>query len=75
MSTEIEMIDQREVLGKNFRMYGTFDEPLFVAADVADWIEHSDVSTMMKIVDDDEKLIQTLFVSGQNREVWFLTKY
>ena len=25
-------------------------------------------------LDDEEKLLQTLFVSGQNREMWFLTK-
>ena len=29
---------------------------------------------MMRTVDDNEKLIQTLFVSGQNREMWFLTE-
>ena len=29
---------------------------------------------MMQKVDDDEKLLQTLFVSGQNRTVWFLTE-
>ena len=29
---------------------------------------------MMRTVDDDEKLTQTLFVSGQNREMWFLTE-
>ena len=26
-------------------------------------------------MDEDEKLIRTLFVSGQNRELWFLTEY
>ena len=29
---------------------------------------------MMRTVDDNEKLIQTMFVSGQNREMWFLTE-
>ena len=55
-------------------VYGSVQEPLFAAKDVANVIEHSDVSTMMRTVDDDEKLIQTIFVSGQNRDVWMLTE-
>lgn len=62
------------VLGKNFRIFGTFEEPLFLAKDVAVWIEHSDVSMMLKAIDEDEKLIQTLFVSGQNRDAWMVTE-
>lgn len=71
---DLKIIEQREVLGKEFNIYGDFENPLFLAKDVANWIEHSDISTMMRTVDDNEKLIQTLFVSGQNREMWFLTE-
>ena len=70
----IMLIDEREILGKQFRIYGSIEEPLFLAKDVAMWIEHSDVSTMIRKVDDDEKLTQTMFVSGQTREMWFLTE-
>lgn len=55
-------------------VYGSAQEPLFLAKDVASIIEHSDVSTMMRAVDEDEKLIQTILVSGQNREVWMVTE-
>lgn len=71
---ELQIIDQRTVLGKDFKIYGDLENPLFLAKDVAEWIEHKDISTMMRTVDDDEKLIQTLFVSGQNRNMWFLTE-
>ena len=71
---DLKIIEQREVLGKEFKIYGDFENPLFLAKDVANCIEHSDISTMMRTVDDNEKLIQTLFVSGQNREMWFLTE-
>lgn len=71
---DLKIIEQREVLGKEFKIYGDFENPLFLAKDVANWIEHSDISTMMRTVDDNEKLIQTLFASGQNREMWFLTE-
>ena len=66
---DLKIIEQREVLGKEFKIYGDFENPLFLAKDVANWIEHSDISTMMRTVDDNEKLLQTLFVSGQNREM------
>lgn len=71
---EIEVIDQRQLLGKDFKIYGDIENPLFMAKDVAIWIEHSDPSTMLRTVDQNEKLLQTMFVSGQNRECWFLTE-
>lgn len=71
---ELKVLNEQEVLGKHFKVYGTPEEPLFLAKDVAEWIEHSDVSTMMRNVDEEEKLTQTLFVSGQGREYWFLTE-
>lgn len=72
---DITVLNNQEVLGKSFSVYGDIDNPLFLAKDVAEMIEHSDVSKMVKAIDEDEKLIGTLFVSGQNREVWFLTEY
>lgn len=71
---EITIINEQEVLGKHFTVYGTADEPLFLAKDVAEWIEHSKPSIMIDTVDEDEKLRETIFTSGQNREVWFLTE-
>ena len=74
MSNELKVFEQRNVLGHDFKMYGDIDSPWFLAKDAATWIEHSDVSTMLRVVDEDEKLIQTSFVSGQNRDLWFLTE-
>ena len=81
MKTTLEVINEQEILGKQFHMYGTVEQPLFLAKDVAEWIDYAktgkgayDVSRMLKIVDDDEKLVRTIFVSGQNRDVWFLTE-
>lgn len=44
-------------------------EPWFVAADVCDALGLGDTSKACSRLDDDEKLIRTMFVSGQNREV------
>lgn len=71
---ELQIINEQEVLGKHFTVYGTVDEPLFVAKDVAEWIEHSNPTEMMKSVDEDEKLTSTILRAGQKREVWFLTE-
>ena len=71
---ELQIINQQEVLGKHFTVYGTADEPLFLAKDVAEWIEHSNVTEMLRKVDDDEKLTSTILRAGQSREVNLLTE-
>jgi prophage antirepressor-like protein len=71
---ELKVFEQRELLGKDFRIYGTKEEPLFLAKDVANWIGHSDTSKMVKNIDESEKLIGKMFVSGQNRDVLMLTE-
>ena len=38
------------------------------------WIEHSDVSKMMKSVDEDEKVKNIVRTLGGNQEMWFLTE-
>lgn len=74
MSEVLTVIQETEILGKKIKVYDNIETPLFLASDVADWIEHSQTSKMVKSVDDDEKLIGTLFLSGQNRDTWFLTE-
>lgn len=70
----INVIDEREVLGFDFKVYGDVDNPLFLAKDVANWIEHNKPSEMILNVDDDEKLKAIISHSGQSREMWFLTE-
>lgn len=69
---QLEIIDERIVLGKQFKMYGTIYNPLFLAKDVAEWIEYgiSNVSKMVKNVDDDEKII----ARTNNTSATFLTE-
>lgn len=50
------------------------ENPLFLARDVADWIEHTHTTNMLKAVDEDEKLNVTIIHAGQNREVTMLTE-
>ncbi|MHC8416665.1 BRO-N domain-containing protein [Bacteroides hominis] len=54
----------------NIRTEVVNNEPWFVAKDICDALGLQDVSMTVKRLDEDEKLVQTVFVSGQNREVW-----
>lgn len=72
--SNLQIIDQREVLGKDFKIYGDFENPLFLAKDVAAWIEHSDVSTMLRTVDDSEKVTNIICTPGGNQNAWFITE-
>ena len=70
----LTVINEQDVLGKRFKIYGTFEEPLFLAKDVAEWIEHSDRSKMLRNVDEDEKVKNIVLTPGGNQEMWFLTE-
>lgn len=74
MNKELSIIDERELLGKEFRIYGTFENPLFLAKDVANWIEHSNPRMMLKSIDEDEKVVNNAYTLGGNQEMWFLTE-
>lgn len=74
MNEVLTVIQETEILGKKIKVYNNIETPLFLASDVAEWIEHSQTSKMVKSVDDDEKMMGTLFLSGQNRDAWFLTE-
>lgn len=71
---ELKILNEQEVLGKHFKVYGTPEEPLFVANDVAEWIEHSNTTEMLRNIDDDEKLVSTILRAGQGRQVNMLTE-
>lgn len=73
---EMKLIEKTNILGKILKVYGDKENPLFLAKDIAEWIDHTDVSMMCKNLEFEiEKLVQTILVSGQNREVTFLTEY
>ena len=73
---EIKVIDQRRVLEQDFYMYGTFDEPLFLAQDIAKWIEYdmSSINKMLANVDENEKVRNIVPTLGGNQEAWLLTE-
>lgn len=73
---DVANVESITVLNTKFNMYGTVENPLFLAVDVAEMIDYSVDKThqMLELVDDDEKLTDTIYRGGQKREVWFLTE-
>lgn len=59
---------------KQVRVVVRDGNPWFVARDVCEVLDLSDTSMAIRRLDEDEKLTQTMFVSGQNREVWLVNE-
>lgn len=57
-------------------MYGDIENPLFLAKDVAEWIEHSKPRDMVHHLDEDEKVKVPfkMATSRSTQEQWFLTE-
>ena len=76
MKEKVEVLKSTEVLGKELNIYGSIEEPLFLAKDVATWIGHTNPASMLQSIDEDEKILMTNInnvYGGQN--AWFLTEY
>lgn len=79
MSDDLAVIEQRDVLGKEFKIYGNIDNPMFLAKDVAEWIEHSNPRMMLQNIDESEKVkieypVNNPYGGSQTEEQWFLTE-
>lgn len=55
------LIDSEVICNQQVNVYGTRENPLFLAKDVANWLGHSNPSRMLSKIDDDEKI--TIFAN------------
>ena len=71
---ELQIITEQTLFGKEFKVYGTAEEPLFLAKNVAELIDYdkNKVGQMLITVDEEEKENLPIFYSGQVRNMWFL---
>lgn len=74
LTNPIQVLKQTELCGRQFTVYGTVEEPLFRAKDVAEVINHNNISHMLSLVDDDEKGVTQFVTPGGNQQVWMLTE-
>ena len=68
----LQVIDERKIFNKDFRIWGTVENPLFLAKDVAEWLDLSNVSDMISRVDVEE--VAKLNLGGLQGECNFLTE-
>lgn len=57
----LTVIDSEVICNQQVNVYGTRENPLFLAKDVANWLGHSNPSRMLSKIDDDEKI--TIFAN------------
>ncbi len=70
----LTVIQETEILGRKIQMYGTIESPLFLAKDVADWIDYQYVpgksvrntSKMLKLAENEEKIKAILGIPIKN---------
>jgi len=64
------------LLGHKFTVYGTAENPLFLAKEVAEVLNYSESnsSKLTNLVESDEKVRNIITTLGGNQEVWFLTE-
>lgn len=76
MANELKVLNEQEVLGRKFKMYGDLNSPLFLAKDIAKCIEYdtSQLNKMIRSVDDEEKVRNSVTTLGGIQETWFLTE-
>lgn len=75
-TSEVKIVSRSNFLGREINVYGSIENPLFLAKDVAEWIEYdlSSINKLVNLVDDDEKVRNILPTLGGNQEMWFLTE-
>ena len=75
MNNEVlQVVTEKEILGKQIKMYGSIKNPYFVASDVAEWLGERDGYTVARKVDDEEKDTQIVCTLGGNQKTTVLTE-
>jgi prophage antirepressor-like protein len=78
LNQPFQVLKQTELLGHQFTVYGTAENPLFLAKEVAECINHSNITVMLQSIDEDERIKfipkQSLGVLVKNKEYNLLTE-
>ncbi|RCW16429.1 hypothetical protein CAC02_08600 [Streptococcus gallolyticus] len=79
--TTMQIVSTNYFNGHQLNIYGSEQEPHFLARDIAEMIDYSktsqgyyDTQSMLRSVDDDEKLKATTEIFRSGKQVWFLTE-
>jgi anti-repressor protein len=67
-SKELQVLDTRIVFSREFKIYGDVENPIFLAGDIAEAIEHVNVAKMMLLVDGNEKFTSKIYITSDQSE-------
>lgn len=70
----LEVVAETEILGETIKMYGSVEEPYFVASDVAGWLGERDGYTVGRKVDDEDKDTQLVCTLGGTQKTTVFTE-
>lgn len=65
----LTVIDSEVICNQQVNVYGTRENPLFLAKDVANWLGHSNPSMMLSKIDKEDKIIIYAKLSLQNPDI------
>jgi len=73
---EIKKVGEIRFQTRTIPVYGDLDKPLFKAADIADLVDYGEGNTwnLVRLCEEDEYLKLPMLVSGQHRQVTFVTE-
>lgn len=78
LTNPIQVLSETELLGHKFTVYGTAENPLFLAKEVAECIDYAkrsngsyNTTMMLQSVDEEEKVANIVDTPGGNQQVWF----
>ena len=77
MSEIVKVVGTIKLGGQELDVYSSLDEPVFKASDIANMLDYSagNVWNLLGMCEEDEKLHLTMVVSGQRRQVSFVTEH
>ncbi|MBU3153486.1 Bro-N domain-containing protein [Clostridium estertheticum] len=71
---ELQVLESRTILNKEFAIYGSVENPLFRADDVAKFIGHSNASKILSNVDEEDKELHVISTLTNSYNALFLTE-
>ena len=71
---QIQVLKSQELLGQQFTVYGTAEEPLFLAKDVAEMISVRNHRDLLMRIDEEEKIVGLTDTLGGSQTTTFLTE-
>ena len=81
MEEKLEVVQRTEILGKEINLYGSIENPRFLATEVAEWIGYSkmgngkfNIYVMLKNIDECDKGTNIVSTPGGDQKAVFLTE-